>query len=141
MAGERLLTVAEVADRLRMSEETVRRWLRSGRLEGFRIGGTKLGYRIPESAIEAVVDWAPTTVEHGGGASHPGPCRHTCPNTPVASISARCLCGRDHPEPAVRALDRATSWYPHQKWPVGREALRERMTKSSAGWMIRPLDG
>lgn len=50
--NERLLTVREVADRLRSSPETVRRWLRQGKIRGFRPGGTKLGYRVPESELQ-----------------------------------------------------------------------------------------
>lgn len=46
--SERLLTVREVAERLRTSEESVRRWLRQGKLRGFRLGGTRVGYRISE---------------------------------------------------------------------------------------------
>ena len=60
---ERLLTVREVADRLRSSPETVRRWLRGGKLRGFRLGGTKLGYRIPEQELERLLhftDQGPT---------------------------------------------------------------------------------
>jgi len=49
---ERLLTVPEVAERLRTTAATVRRWLREGRLAGVMPGGTKLGYRIPETALE-----------------------------------------------------------------------------------------
>jgi len=52
MNEQRLLTVREVAERLRSSPETVRRWLRQGRLRGFRPGGTKLGYRVPESELQ-----------------------------------------------------------------------------------------
>jgi excisionase family DNA binding protein len=52
MNEERLLTVREVADRLRASPETVRRWLRHGKLRGFRPGGTKLGYRVTESELQ-----------------------------------------------------------------------------------------
>jgi excisionase family DNA binding protein len=51
MTEQRLLTVREVADRIRSSPETVRRWLRQGKLRGFRPGGTKLGYRVPESEL------------------------------------------------------------------------------------------
>lgn len=52
MAEDRLLTVAEVAEQMRASGETVRRWLRSGRLRGFQPGGTRLGWRIAESEIQ-----------------------------------------------------------------------------------------
>ncbi len=49
---QRLLTVREVAERLRSSPETVRRWLRQGKLRGFRPGGTRLGYRVAESDLQ-----------------------------------------------------------------------------------------
>jgi len=56
MTNERYLTVAEAAERLRVTQETVKRWLRSGRLRGSRPGGTKAGWRIPASAVEAILD-------------------------------------------------------------------------------------
>jgi excisionase family DNA binding protein len=52
MSEERLLTVREVAERIRSSPETVRRWLRQGRLHGYRPGGTKLGYRVAEGELQ-----------------------------------------------------------------------------------------
>jgi excisionase family DNA binding protein len=52
---ERLLTVPEVAARLRASQITVRKWLRAGRLRGSRFGGTKLGWRIPESEVARLI--------------------------------------------------------------------------------------
>jgi excisionase family DNA binding protein len=55
MNEQRLLTVREVAERLRSSPETVRRWLRQGKLRGFRPGGTKLGYRVPESELQRFI--------------------------------------------------------------------------------------
>jgi excisionase family DNA binding protein len=51
MDDERLLTVKEVAERLRANPQTVRRWLREGRLRGVMPGGEKLGYRIPTSEV------------------------------------------------------------------------------------------
>ncbi len=72
MAEERLLTVREVAERIRSSPETVRRWLRQGRLRGFRPGGTKLGYRVLESDLQRFLsgsdESAPRTGEHDTGA-------------------------------------------------------------------------
>jgi excisionase family DNA binding protein len=56
MNEQRLLTVREVAERLRSSPETVRRWLRQGKLRGFRPGGTKLGYRVPESELQRFIE-------------------------------------------------------------------------------------
>ena len=55
MSDERLLTVAEVAARVRVSEATVREWLRRGRLKGSRPGGTKAGWRIPESEVRRLL--------------------------------------------------------------------------------------
>lgn len=46
------LTLGEVATRLRLHPETVRRWLNSGRLPGYRLGGTKAGWRIREADLE-----------------------------------------------------------------------------------------
>lgn len=56
MTEQHLLTVREVAERIRSSPETVRRWLRQGKLRGFRPGGTKLGYRVPESELQRFLD-------------------------------------------------------------------------------------
>ncbi|HZQ37077.1 MAG TPA: helix-turn-helix domain-containing protein [Dehalococcoidia bacterium] len=53
MADESELTVAEVAARLRLNPETVRRWLKAGRLRGYRLGGTKAGWRVRVSDLEA----------------------------------------------------------------------------------------
>ncbi len=47
-----LLTVPEVAERIRVSPELVRRWLRQGRLRGVRLGGTRLGWRILDADLE-----------------------------------------------------------------------------------------
>ena len=52
---ERMLTVAQVAERLQASPQTIREWLRSGKLHGVRMGGTKLGWRIPGSEVERLV--------------------------------------------------------------------------------------
>ena len=49
---EELLTVAEVAKRMKVHPETVREWLRTGRMRGYRPGGSKLGWRIRVSEIE-----------------------------------------------------------------------------------------
>jgi excisionase family DNA binding protein len=68
MTDQRLLTVREVAERLRSSPETVRRWLRQGKLHGFRPGGTKLGYRVPEDELQRFLrgagDTRTPTAEH-----------------------------------------------------------------------------
>lgn len=51
-----MLTVPEVSERLRIPEATVRRMLRDGRLRGNRFGGTRLGWRIPESAVRQLLE-------------------------------------------------------------------------------------
>ena len=52
---ERLLTVPEVAERLRLSQETIRRMLRDRRLPGFRPGGDSAGWRVSEADLAAFI--------------------------------------------------------------------------------------
>jgi excisionase family DNA binding protein len=52
VAAEEVLTVAEVAQRLRVGQESVRRWLREGKLRGVRTGTVRGGWRIPEPEYE-----------------------------------------------------------------------------------------
>jgi len=53
--NEQFLTVAEAAARLRVSEETIRRWLRDGRLSGVHLGSRKGGWRVPERALDTFI--------------------------------------------------------------------------------------
>jgi excisionase family DNA binding protein len=55
MSGERLLTVKQVAEQFGVRTETVLRWIKTGRLHAVMPGGTKVGYRIPVSAVEQVL--------------------------------------------------------------------------------------
>jgi excisionase family DNA binding protein len=48
-----MLTVEQVARRLAITEETIRRWLRSGRLRGVRLGATRAGWRVTEVDLAA----------------------------------------------------------------------------------------
>jgi len=50
MTTERWLTVAEIVELLKVHENTVRRWLRSGKLPGRAFGG-RTGYRVRESDL------------------------------------------------------------------------------------------
>ncbi len=50
-----LLTVEDVAKRLRMGPETVRRYLRSGELKGIRFG-YKAGWRVTEEDLAAFIE-------------------------------------------------------------------------------------
>ena len=54
MDKERFLTVTEVVDKLRVHEQTVRRWLREGELRGVNYGG-RGGYRIRERDLDAFI--------------------------------------------------------------------------------------
>ena len=54
MAQDKVLTVEEVAERLNVGIETVRRWIRSKELEAIDLGG-RAGYRITESALEKFI--------------------------------------------------------------------------------------
>lgn len=55
MPEEKLLKVPQVAERLDVSQETIRRWLREGKLKGRLLGGTRSGYRILESEVERFI--------------------------------------------------------------------------------------
>lgn len=55
MEGERMLTVAQVAEQLQVPAKTVRRWIGEGRLSGVMLGGRRTGYRIRQSAVEAFI--------------------------------------------------------------------------------------
>ena len=52
---DELLTVEEVADRLSVHEQTVRRWLRDGQIKGMMLS-RRAGYRIRASELEYVAD-------------------------------------------------------------------------------------
>lgn len=45
-----LLTVPDVAARLKVGEETVREWLRTDQLRGYNFGG-RTGWRIPADEV------------------------------------------------------------------------------------------
>jgi excisionase family DNA binding protein len=50
---DRMYTVQEVAQQLRVSERTVRNWIEQNELPAFSIG--KRGYRIAESDLNAFI--------------------------------------------------------------------------------------
>jgi excisionase family DNA binding protein len=53
--SDRLLTVPEVAAALRVDENTVRRWLRRGRLSGVNLGH-RIGYRVRQSELDRFLE-------------------------------------------------------------------------------------
>ena len=52
---EQLLTVDQVAERLQVNEQTIRRWLRDGELTGVPFGG-RTGWRVREEDLQAFLD-------------------------------------------------------------------------------------
>lgn len=48
------LTTRQAADRLKVTEGTVRRWVRAGLMRGSRLSD-RAGYRIPREEIERVL--------------------------------------------------------------------------------------
>lgn len=50
-----MLTVKQAAALLQVHIVTVQRWLRGGQIKGVRLGGTKAGWRIPESEVERLL--------------------------------------------------------------------------------------
>ncbi len=54
MTDDAMLTVRDVAVRMRTTEETVRRWLRAKQLRGLQFG-PRSGYRIPESELRRFI--------------------------------------------------------------------------------------
>jgi excisionase family DNA binding protein len=65
---EQMLTVGQVAERLQVNEYTVRRWLRSGELEGTPFGG-RTGWRVTEEALTAFLERRRTARETGKAAA------------------------------------------------------------------------
>jgi len=53
--ADRFITVQEAAEQLRVHPQTIRLWLREGKLRGRLIGGRKSGYRIPASEIDRLL--------------------------------------------------------------------------------------
>jgi excisionase family DNA binding protein len=55
LIDEEYYTPADIAKRLKVSEETVRRWLRSGDLKGLQFG-RRGGFRVPASALHEFLE-------------------------------------------------------------------------------------
>ena len=56
------LTVDEITRTLKVHEETVRRWIRSGRLPAVLLGSTKGGYRVKSTDLE---EFLASQIQHG----------------------------------------------------------------------------
>ena len=68
MIEERWLTVSDIAERLQVDEQTVRRWIRDGKLVARQLGG-KAGYRIRPADFEAYLEALPGAGEQGKAAA------------------------------------------------------------------------
>ena len=53
--AEEMLTVEEVAARLKLTPYTIREWLKAGRIRGIRLGSRRAGWRIPASELERFI--------------------------------------------------------------------------------------
>lgn len=51
-----LLTVSEVAERVKVTPLTVRRWINAGELPAAKLGGNKAGWRIDADDLAAFLD-------------------------------------------------------------------------------------
>src|SRR5262252_4588061 len=67
MRDDTYLTVEQAASTVQVAPETIRRWLRQGRLPGARPGGKRAGWRI------AAADLAALLRPHGRRAPEPAP--------------------------------------------------------------------
>lgn len=65
---DEFLTVQEVADRLKVTPLTVRRWLNKGELVGIQLGD-RAGWRITEDDLRRFVDARRFTPETGKAAA------------------------------------------------------------------------
>jgi len=54
MADERWFTTRQVAELLQVSDATVWRWLKSGRMKGINLSGQS-GWRVRESEVNAFI--------------------------------------------------------------------------------------
>lgn len=73
MAGTELITVSQAAEALSASTQTIRNWVRSGRLRGVRVGNRFL---IPHGEIERMLGDFPAATGEGPWESdenEPGP--------------------------------------------------------------------
>ncbi|MDP9364703.1 MAG: helix-turn-helix domain-containing protein [Chloroflexota bacterium] len=62
MDGERYLTVEQAAERLQTHPQTVRKWLRTGRLVGTLIS-RRAGYRIAQTEVDRFLREGPREPE------------------------------------------------------------------------------
>lgn len=54
--NDELLTVDEVARRLKLHPETIRRWIREGRLKAVKLGSDRSGFRVRASEVARLTE-------------------------------------------------------------------------------------
>ena len=54
MKNERMLTTEEISKQINVKLETIRLWLRQGKLKGHKLGPRL--WRVPESALQEFID-------------------------------------------------------------------------------------
>ena len=59
MGDERWLTVPEVAERMRVKPETVRVWLREGKLRGVQPISKRTGWRVSQTEVTRLLQGEP----------------------------------------------------------------------------------
>lgn len=60
---DEFFTVEELADRLKVSEQTIRLWIREGRLEAYKFGRA---HRVPASALQRFLEQSKQRSESSG---------------------------------------------------------------------------
>jgi excisionase family DNA binding protein len=58
-SDQEVLTVKEAAARLKLNPETIRRWIKSGRIRAVSLGSDRAGFRIPESEVRRMLGTGP----------------------------------------------------------------------------------
>jgi excisionase family DNA binding protein len=69
---DEFFTVEELSDKLKVSEQTIRMWIREGRIEAYKFGRA---HRVPASALQRFLEQSKQTSdtkEDGEGITIPG---------------------------------------------------------------------
>ncbi len=92
VSEEKLLSTAEVGERVGVDEQTVRLWIKKGKLEALKVGR---GWRIPRSALEAFLENAPKAV---------------APPSPKPEVSEERRVEESEPDALAETIGRVSAW-------------------------------